>query len=67
MAEWGTWGSATAHQRYAVKVKQVVRRCRLSTTHQKCANLETHRGMANGLALTSGCEFHVYQWVRSAG
>lgn len=64
MSEWGTWGSVTDHRRYAMPVKQVVRRCSLGA--QKCANFETHLGMANGVALTSGCEFHVYAWVRDA-
>lgn len=58
------WGSATEHARYSVKRKSRRsgrRKCRPS---QGCHNPCTHAGMANGLCLMIGCEFHVAMWVR---
>lgn len=60
---WGTVGSATEHQRYSKRANDKSRRrCPWCPKgHRKRA---THVGMANGLALTSGCEWHVAMWVR---
>lgn len=62
---WGTWGSATEHQRYMVKRQSRRtgrRKCRLSLG---CDNPCTHAGYANGVCLTIGCEFHIAMWVRT--
>lgn len=55
------WGSAQHHRRYVIQGRKTRRRCRLGKGD--CENLETHRGMANGVCLLAGCEFHVYQWA----
>jgi hypothetical protein len=66
VSSWGIWGSASEHQRYAQAAKRRAgprRRC------SWCSNVGgsgkcTHLGMANGLCLCSGCEFHIAMWVR---
>lgn len=58
-----TWGSASHHRRYVVLGRKTRRRCRLGPEGWACTNLETHRGMANGVCLLAGCEFHVYEWA----
>lgn len=55
------WASAIEHERYALPLASR-KRCRQSAN---CTNRVTHRGMANGVCLMSGCEFHVYRWVRN--
>lgn len=30
----------------------------------ECEGRRTHMGLANGMALMSGCEFHVRMWVK---
>jgi hypothetical protein len=65
---WGQVGSASDHQRYAKKnVGSDRRRCPFCPKATRKRN--THVGMANGVALVSGCQWHVAQWVRhgSAG
>lgn len=57
-AEWGVWGSALKHQRYAQPVQSRLR-CR-----HGCKTRVTHAGMANGVGLTSGCKEHVMRWVQ---
>lgn len=60
MTDWGTWGSAAEHERYAVKAPpRSRRRC-----HCGCNTRATHVGMANGVALTDGCHLWVRRWVR---
>lgn len=57
---WGTHGSAAEHLRYAQPVAgRGRRRCDCG-----CGGRATHVGMANGVALTSGCELLVRRWVR---
>lgn len=56
---WGEWGSDEEHIRYAQPFSSK-RRCRCG-----CKGRETHIGMCNGVALTSGCELHVMRWVRA--
>jgi len=57
---FGKWGSAELHERYAVPVdSRHRRRCSCG-----CRQRETHRGMANGVALMSGCQLYVRRWVR---
>lgn len=58
--DWGRYGSTTEHQRYMEPVKSKSRqRC-----HCGCKTQATHLGMANGLALMSGCDLYVRRWVR---
>jgi hypothetical protein len=57
-AGWGRIGSATEHLRYIQAIKSR-RKCRCG-----CGGRTTQAGMANGLALTSGCELYVRRWVR---
>lgn len=57
---WGQWASADDHIRYCEPVEAASRRrCRCG-----CHRRATHRGMANGIALTSGCELSMRRWVR---
>ncbi len=60
MVEFGTWGSAEHHQRYRQQVDASSRR----RCHCGCKSRATHLGMANGVALTMGCEFFIRRWVR---
>ena len=57
--DWGKYGSADQH-RYAQPRKS---RKRCSQTLFTCVNKVTHTGMANGVALMSGCEWCVDLWV----
>lgn len=59
--EWGTYGNAAAHTRYA---KQITTRGGRSKCDCGCGGRVTHTGMANGLGMTSGCEWSIRQWVR---
>jgi hypothetical protein len=59
--EGGFLGSACDHPRYVepyVRGRKVRRLCA-----DGCKNRVTHKGMANGVALMDGCEFHVRMWV----
>lgn len=53
--DFGRYGSADAHRRYAQEQKSR-KRC-------ACGNRVTHSGMANGVALMGGCEWCVNLWV----
>lgn len=57
----GGWGEVASGDmnRYAKTFPRMRRRC-----GDNCPNRATHFGCANGMALMSGCEFHVAQWVR---
>lgn len=57
----GGWGEVASVEmtRYAKPFPRMRRRC-----GDACTNRATHCGCANGMALMSGCEFHVAQWVR---
>lgn len=57
---WGTWGSATQHQRYMEPLKSR-KKC-----HCGCGGYVTAIGMANGVGLYWGCELSVRRWVRDA-
>lgn len=58
---WGEWASAEQHVRYAQPVNpRSRRRCTCG-----CGRRATHLGMANGMALMSGCELRVVHWVRT--
>lgn len=57
---WGQWGSAADHVRYTRELPASARRrCTCG-----CKRRRTHAGMANGVALTSGCELSVARWVK---
>lgn len=56
---WGEHGSAITHQRYMQTVEPRSRRwCSC------CRKRATHLGMANGVALSIGCELYIRRWVR---
>ena len=60
MSSFGQWGSSTEHKRYMEPVaSRSRRRCSCG-----CKTRATHRGMANGVCLTSGCELSMRRWVR---
>lgn len=59
---WGEMGDAYL-TRYLVAKPRMRRKCRQG---EDCPNRATHLGMANGVALMAGCEFHVRLWVRNA-
>ena len=57
---WGQYGSSIDHVRYAeLAPSKSRRRC-----HCGCKRRATHSGMANGVALTMGCELLMARWVR---
>ena len=58
-AAWGQHGSAQDHVRYIEPTENKRRRCLCG-----CRGARTHRGMANGICLTSGCELSMRRWVR---
>ena len=57
MSDFGQYGSAAEHRRYAQAV-DTRKRC-------QCGNRKTHTGMANGVALMGGCEWCVLLWIES--
>ena len=62
MSDFGRWGSVEHHQRYSQPVSATSRR----RCYCGCKTRATHRGMANGVCLYSGCELSVARWVRDA-
>lgn len=60
MSDFGTWGSATEHARYIAPAPSNSRR----HCHCGCGRRATHLGMANGVALSMGCELSMRRWVR---
>ena len=59
--EWGQRGSSLDHVRYFEPVDPKSRR----RCHCGCKRRATHRGMANGICLTSGCELSMARWVKT--
>jgi hypothetical protein len=59
---WGQWSSAESHVRYSQSAPPKSRRRCLCG----CKRGATHLGMANGVALMSGCELVVARWVRGS-
>lgn len=58
---WGQMGSSTTNVRYsAIAPSRSRRRC-----HCGCEARATHRGMANGLCLVSGCQLAIMRWVKT--
>lgn len=62
MSEHGAWGSSVHHKRYMEPVDP--KRRRRCSRCQRPRPRATHRGMANGVCLMTGCEWHVRVWVR---
>jgi hypothetical protein len=58
MAGWGAIGSVS-HARYAMPVESRSRR----RCHCGCRMRATHKGMANGVCLTTACELAIRRWV----
>ena len=58
---WGQVGSSACNVRYALPV--------LSTSRRRCScgckQKATHRGMANGVCLTTACELAIRRWVKT--
>ncbi len=63
VGEWGTHGSAFDHERYALATDSR-RRCPYCPGRGMSKPRQTHLGVANGVTLMAGCEWHVSQWVR---
>jgi hypothetical protein len=60
---WGQYGSSADHVRYSEPLER--RRGRRRQCWCGCGNRITHRGMANGVALTTACELGIARWVRT--
>jgi hypothetical protein len=58
LGEFGWYGNAEVHLKY-IEPFSTRRRCR----HDDCTHRTTHLGRANGVTLTSGCEWHMRQWL----
>ena len=56
-------GVSEGHIRYSEPIEK--RPGRRRTCHCGCCNPRTHRGMANGVALTSACELGIARWVKT--
>lgn len=57
--QWGTYGSSDAHVRYMEPIWPTWRRrCPC------CKRRATHKRMANGVCLGTGCELSVRRWVK---
>ena len=61
MDGWGQLGSSVCNVRYALPAPGTSRR-RCSCG---CARRATHRGMANGVCLTTACELAIARWVKT--
>lgn len=59
---WGQRGSASDHVRYSLPIDKSDRRRRKCNCG--CGKRSTHRGLANGVCLTEGCQMHIARWVR---
>lgn len=60
---WGEVGSSKDHVRYSEPLER--RPGRRKTCWCGCGRPRTHRGMANGVALTSACELGIARWVKT--
>jgi hypothetical protein len=58
--DFGVYGNAIEHARYAVPAKGDRRRCRWG-----CKGRTTHWGRVNGVTMTGGCELSVRRWVKN--
>lgn len=60
-AQWGKWGSANDHFRYAESNPELWRfKCRCG-----CGGRTRATGRANGITLYMGCELSVARWVKT--
>ena len=60
-AGWGQFADSSAMVRYSQPVRPASRRrCPCG-----CKTRATHMGMANGLALASGCALAIARWVKT--
>ena len=57
------WGSVAHHELTLKPTPDKRRRCRWCPAKPRRAS--THIGCANGVAMTSGCEWHMYVWLRN--
>jgi hypothetical protein len=65
--DWGVYANAGEHQRYMERVEDLRSRCAYCPKPEVGMKPRaTHLGMCNGLALMSGCEWHVRKWVKEA-
>lgn len=62
-AGWGEVGSSAQHVRYSEPLPK--RPGRRKRCWCGCENPRTHRGMANGVCLTTACELGIARWVRT--
>ena len=60
MDGWGVIGGQPGHIRYMEQMEKKSRK----HCHCGCRTRKTHRGMANGECLVSGCEMKVRRWVK---
>jgi hypothetical protein len=60
---WAQWGSSGDHMRYSEPLEK--RRGRRRKCWCGCERPRTHRGMANGVCLTSACELGIARWVKT--
>jgi hypothetical protein len=58
---WGQVASAAEHVRYSQPAQPTSRR----KCHCGCNRRATHMGMANGMALTSGCQLAIQRWIKT--
>ncbi len=61
-AGWGSVGSSSDHVRYKLALPKIKARRACSCG---CDGKATHAGLANGLALTRGCELSIQRWVKT--
>lgn len=59
---WGEYGSSREHARYMDLLGPRFRNRRRCSCG--CGGKETHVGLANGLAMRSGCEWSIRRWVK---
>ena len=59
-AGWGSWGSSNAHVRYMESIESKSRR----RCHCGCKKRAAYIGMANGVALITGCELSIRRWIK---
>ncbi|ASN68655.1 hypothetical protein [Pseudomonas luteola] len=57
---WGQVGGLPGHIRYMEPLEPRSRK----HCHCGCKTRKTHRGMANGVCLTTGCEMQIRRWVK---
>ena len=60
---WGQYGSDAEHIRYMESLPAKSRRRCYCGCHKRA----THRGMANGVALSIGCELSIRRWAKNSG